>query len=1121
MSLQKAPDPRGRVRRGTDHLLERDDALAAIDGLLATAGAGAGSAVLLEAHAGMGKTRLHEVGLDRAPEAGLRVFRAAGAELEGNLAFGVAGQLLRSVLSGLPHAERAALLATAPPPLLALAGAGEAPARLPRPGQDLTVAHGLFSILASVCERAPALLAVDDLHWSDDASLQLLLYVLHRVSELPLAILLGRRPHVGESGSETLHHICAHPRVAIVPLAPLSETAVGALVRGQLGERADAALLEVCTEVTGGNPFYVHELLSALAEMPEPNPEQLARRARRLVPAAVIRSLRVRIGRLGPSAASLARAVAILGDDVPLRQAGALAGLNLAEAAIAADMLAQVEVLLAREPMRFVHPLVRHAIEQDVPAAARATRHLEAARLLDEDGADPEKVAAHILLGRAEGDPWAVEQLRAAARIALARSAPVSAVGYLQRAAEEPPAPDERPEVTAELGLAEAAAGLPSAVERLEQAIALAASPRRRAELALALGRTLYAGSRHAQAAAAFQTGLDALGPDASETDALDLHDELQTGWVAAASIVPALHSASAARSALLLGRTAEGPRSHGQRLLLAQAAVHAALGGEPAPAVGRLAERAWDEGQLLRDEGPAGIGWSLVTGALCLSGELERCLEVSDAVLSAARADALPLAYATACYVRGQPLFWQGQVTAAIAELEQARDARRYGWRQFSRIAAGMYAQCLIETGQLGRAEVALTEDDELTEPYDLEDISRLYVLGRLRLAQGRSEEALAHALDVGRAEQQAGVGTLAYAPWREVAAEACLQLGQGDRAHALAAEAHELAERSGALHVRIVALRLLGIATPGARGLVHLRAACALGANGPARLETIRALVELGAALRRANQRAAAREPLQRAADLARQGGARVLFERARTELAASGARPRRELLLSGAGSLTPSERRIADLAAGGQSNREIAQTLFVTPKTVEYHLRNVYRKLGIESRQHLARALEVLRPGLPRGGGETELGGDLGVEGLDRARALNQGQGVRRGAPRVVHGGIVLDGPHLGEDPAEGRHQLGRLGLVPAGGVQSGQVALHLGELAGQRPERGRHLGVGLAGRRLQFGAEVVADLTELRPFGGEARLERWARAAAGGEQRGGEQQQGQGVAHGREQ
>jgi len=147
------------------------------------------------------------------------------------------------------------------------------------------------------------------------------------------------------------------------------------------------------------------------------------------------------------------------------------------------------------------------------------------------------------------------------------------------------------------------------------------------------------------------------------------------------------------------------------------------------------------------------------------------------------------------------------------------------------------------------------------------------------------------------------------------------------------------------------------------GERGLDLIRAATELGLSSPPRLETVRALVELGAALRRANERAAARQPLQQAADLARAGGALALSELARLELSATGARPRREALGSGPESLTPSERRIAEMAAGGQSNRNIAGALFVTPKTVEYHLRNAYRKLEIESRRELA---GVLRDG-----------------------------------------------------------------------------------------------------------------------------------------------------------
>ncbi len=231
------------------------------------------------------------------------------------------------------------------------------------------------------------------------------------------------------------------------------------------------------------------------------------------------------------------------------------------------------------------------------------------------------------------------------------------------------------------------------------------------------------------------------------------------------------------------------------------------------------------------------------------------------------------------------------------------------------------------------------------------------------LRLAEARPEQALTDALAAQRVTSPS-VRLLGLLSWRAAAAQAALALGQRRRALELAREEFAIAERAGAAHLRLRAGRILGLCEEGDAGLDRLRATVALGLAAPPRLETIRALLELGAALRRGNRRAEAREPLQRAIDLAVQGGAHALHERARTELAATGARPRRQRLMSGPESLTPSERRIAELAAAGHSNREIGRSLFVTPKTVEYHLRNVYRKLDIESRRELANALNDWR-------------------------------------------------------------------------------------------------------------------------------------------------------------
>jgi DNA-binding CsgD family transcriptional regulator len=715
----------------------------------------------------------------------------------------------------------------------------------------------------------------------------------------------------------------------------------------------------VCAQVTAGNPFYLRELLLALSEEKGLDGDQLARLARALAPDTVTRSLRVRVGRLGEDAASLARAVAILGDDVPVRNAAALSGLKIAKAGSAADALAGVEVLLAREPLRFVHPLVRQAIEHDIPVSQRAGRHLDAARLLYAEGSGAEHVAAHLLLGRAEGSPWVVQRLRAAAREAASRAAPQSVVRYLVRALEEPPEADVRSEVLAELGIAEAALGHPEAVDHLAAAAAATADPRRRAELALRRGSALDTAGMHEHACAVYDEGLLELPPDPDDPADRELRDQLETAFVVTAAIVPSLQAQALERSAGALEPTAARPQTQGQRLMLGQIAVHAAATGESARVVNQLAERAWDEGRMLEHANPQWIGWRTVASVFLLSGALERSMEVAGAALDDARRRGLPLGFATVSYMRGLPQLWQGRVTEALADLEHARDARRYGWHEFSRSAAAHYSLCLVERGELDRADRVLAEDGPLEQPRDLEDTLRMYSLAELRLAQGAAAEALELAAAVGSFTEQS-VEFFGYCPWRATAAQAAIALGQNDRAAELAADALARAERTDVLHERIQALRIIGLAAGGSEGIARLRAAVELGMGSSPRLETIRALVDLGASLRRANQRSEARLPLQQAADNAKLGGALALYELARTELAATGARPRRDALLSGPASLTPSERRIADLAASGQSNREIAQALFVTPKTVEYHLRNTYRKLDIKARSELAQAL-----------------------------------------------------------------------------------------------------------------------------------------------------------------
>jgi DNA-binding CsgD family transcriptional regulator len=238
----------------------------------------------------------------------------------------------------------------------------------------------------------------------------------------------------------------------------------------------------------------------------------------------------------------------------------------------------------------------------------------------------------------------------------------------------------------------------------------------------------------------------------------------------------------------------------------------------------------------------------------------------------------------------------------------------------------------------------------------------------GRLRLAALRPATALDDLLAAGDLFTRVRSPS-PHVPWRSDAALAQLALDARAEARALAAEEVALAEEFGGARTLGVALRAAGLIEDGKRGIELLREAVSVLEGSAARLEHARAMTDLGAALRRAGRRAESREILRTALDHSHRCGALALTERTRTELIAGGGRPRR-LTLSGLDSLTPSERRVAQLAAAGLANRDIAQQLFVTTRTVEGHLTHTYQKLDITSRDQLTDALatrdvDVLAP------------------------------------------------------------------------------------------------------------------------------------------------------------
>ena len=275
-----------------------------------------------------------------------------------------------------------------------------------------------------------------------------------------------------------------------------------------------------------------------------------------------------------------------------------------------------------------------------------------------------------------------------------------------------------------------------------------------------------------------------------------------------------------------------------------------------------------------------------------------------------------------------------------------------------------GVLVRVLLEQGELDEAEETLATLDCEAESGFVTAAGLHLARGRLRVAEGRVAQGLEDFLGVGADLTQAMVTCPSYLPWRSQAALAHLALGDHESAGRLAEEELELARAFGAPRALGVAKRAAGVVAGGERGELLLREAVDAFERGDAGLERARALADLGAMLRRRNRRTEARELLREALDAAHRAGAKPLAEYAETELRASGARPRR-VVLTGLDSLTASERRIAEFASQGLSNREIAQTLFVTERTVEGHLTSVFRKLQLDSRGELAAVMEQGAP------------------------------------------------------------------------------------------------------------------------------------------------------------
>jgi DNA-binding NarL/FixJ family response regulator len=937
------------VQSDVTGVLERDRELERIGAALGHAMGGAGGVLLVEGQAGIGKTTLGMAAAAEARSRGMRVLRAAGRELERDFPYGVIRQLLDPVLRAADPSDRERLLE----------GAGAASAALGLVSNDaapseFAALHGLYWLVANLSDERPMLMVVDDAHWVDVASLRFVAFLGPRLVDLPVLLILCARPDEWEPGrlfAGTASDVASRP---LVP-SPLTSEACALLVRARLGGSVDDALCAACHTATGGNPFLLRALLDELAADRERSGTASAGRVLAMGPRVVTRAIVTRVDRLSGNARPLAAALAVLGDEASVEELGALAGLSAGEVRRAAAELAGVSIVTAEEGLRFAHAIVRNAVYADLSPEERDRLHRDAAGVLEAAGAAAERVAAQLLAVDPAGDGRVCVTLRRAAEVARVSGASHSAVAYLRRALVEPCPEDQRAELLVELGEAEYLVDARAALAHLREALELTIDPCRYAQIATRLGWLLtLAGSPEAAVATAEQA-LTRLG----DRD-LDLRRSLQATILAAGHHDPSL--ASVCEPVAGQVRQAELEDSLGaqrvQALLLSDAYRGDATAGELAA----RAERLLADGLLLReDNGHAGFMQPI---RVLIEADSEQAIVWLARAQERARAKGsvqalhADLMFSCLAHLR------RGELADAIQDgVEAIEGIELWGGGQIGRVTrAGWLAAAQIEAGDLAGAQRTLARgtppNDHAPDLVGWHRFTFMSARASLLLARGDVCGSLQVILE---AAHRFEPRSLRWLGWRSHAALCLTLLGdEAEQALKLVESDVELARQWGAPGALGAALRTRGLVLGDQDGEDSLREAVAVLDGSICKLEHAKALVELGAMLRRTARRREAREPLRSGLELARSCGAAPLAGRAEEELRAAGASPR-DVIRSGVAELTASERRVARMAAEGMSNKQIAQTLFVTVKTVEAHLHRSYQKLDVSSRAQLARALE----------------------------------------------------------------------------------------------------------------------------------------------------------------
>ncbi|MFI9275926.1 LuxR C-terminal-related transcriptional regulator [Kitasatospora sp. NPDC052896] len=818
--------------------------------------------------------------------------------------------------------------------------------------------RGVHRRAVELLAAGPLALVLDDAHWCDEESLRCVHFLLRRAAPRPLLVLLSQRTACGGPGTAMLGEILALDCCTVLELGPLSEAETGQAVDRALGGPADERFVRRCSALSGGNPLLLERLLTGLrAARVRPDVEGL-HRLRVRGEAVVAESVRTVLAGQSRQVRQVARALAVLGHADP-DLLGAVCAVGGTRLALALETLRGAEVIgsPAERPMGGA---VRAAVLADLPAAELERLRARAARVLNDAGRPAAEVADQLALLSELTEPWMLTVLREAAAEAPGRATARAAVRYLRRALAAELTGTERRDVRIELARASAQVAPATALRQLRQALQESTGVRERASLAVEYGQTAL-GSRYVPEAvrvldAALTELRHELGADPTPADR-----ELCT-TIESALLVTAVNEKSTMAPAGELARSWPVPRgdSPAERQLLSVMSAFAALDGRPAGQAVALARRA------MRVEETTPAGWEVLASSLVLglADEVEESVAGLTRALSNGLAHYEPWLHLSALSGRSLTLHGVGDLTGAATDARAAVAFAAQGELASARpLPAIALSTVLLSQGEAEQAGAVLDRirpaslDRQIWEWHHY-----LYTKGRLRRAMGDLDGAVELWRRCGRSLAEAGVTNPVLTPWWLAATTTLAGQGRAAAAADIVAQVEEAVTGWGTPRARGLGLVAAGTVAEGRARTDLLAEAVEVLAGSPARLAQAEAEYRLGRELLRRDDLRGARRHLRQAIETATLCGYHLLSGIARQLLADAGGRMP-QIAASPLDSLTRSERRIATLARTGVSNREIAEALFITPRTVEMHLTNIYRKLDVRGRTGLAPALGSL--------------------------------------------------------------------------------------------------------------------------------------------------------------